>query len=83
MSAVHSNTKGKVFGLLGGEYFHFGFLGGNNKFCGSGLFPAITKQVRVLACINMMLWNVMKDCNILPDDVEDSPLQKTSKAVVN
>ena len=84
MSAVHSKIKGEVFGiLLDGKNFHFGFLDGNNKFWVSRPLSPVTKQAHVLAYIDMMLWNIKNDGNVLPDDDQNSIPQKMSKAVAN
>ena len=84
MSAVHSNIKGKVFGiLLDGEDFYFGLLDDKNKFYVSKALTPITKQAQVLAYIDMMLWNVMKNCNVLPDGDQNSPPQNMSNALSN
>ena len=84
MSAVHSNTKGKVLGILfGGEDLHFGILDGDNKLCISRLLTPITKQVHVLAYIDLVLWNVTKDCNILPNGDQNSPPQEMSEVAAN
>ncbi|KAL8797288.1 MAG: hypothetical protein Q9195_000442 [Heterodermia aff. obscurata] len=84
MSAVHSKIRGKVFGiLLDGRYLHFGLLDSNNKFRVSTPLTPVKKPAHVLAYIDMMLWNVMKDCNTLPNGDQNSPPQKMSIGVAS